>query len=97
MFALRLMISEMSEDSSRSEESIENHELGDAYCLFRRGTKLFNEILNSKEYGDYDKSRITQIVRGDNGVEFFIEENTKKRQISYFIMSESGKTFEKLR
>jgi len=70
---------------------ISNHELGDAYSVFKKNeTKLFSKIM-SEDYPGVNLEEINSLVRGNNGAMFFVMES-----ISYFVMTDSGKTLERL-
>ena len=49
-----------------------------------------------KNYPEHDKSTLNGIICSDLGDVFFIEKNEENKIFQYFIMTESGKTFEKL-
>lgn len=70
---------------------ISNHELGDAYSVFRKDeTKLFSKIM-LEEFPDSNQEDITSLVKGQNGAMFFVTKSMR-----HFIMTDSGKTLERL-
>lgn len=96
MFALRIIIETRKDESKPFEQVIENHELGNSYAKLKKGvTSEFDQIMDDK-YPENDKSEINGLLCGENGTEFFICENKPNETFTYFVMSESGKTFERL-
>lgn len=95
MFILRIIEETRDNATLPFEQVIENFELGVAYSRIKNGTKEFSEIMNTK-YSEYSQDEVESIICGENEKEFFIEKNNTNRVYSYFIMSDSGKTFEKL-
>ena len=100
MFALRIIEEERVDDSSKFHEVIENFELGNSYSVITKGkTDEFDELIKDDfPNGEMDETAETvrAIVCGENGVHFWVQHDTPKYKYAYFIMTESGKTFEKL-
>ena len=95
MFALRIINKTRDNVNEPFKQQIETYELGLSYALIKKDTsKEFNEILTRSNVEDH--TIVRAIVSGDNGLEFFIEDNTPLIQKSYYIVSCNGSTFEKL-
>jgi hypothetical protein len=99
MFILRIIQEERENGNKPFEQVIENFEIGKSYSVIKKGSsKEFDAILET--YGGINKDEIAAILcvekRYDDNNVFFILETTANRQFSYFVMTESGKTFERL-
>jgi len=95
MYTLRIIEETREDEKSPFEQVIENFELGGSYSIIKKGSsREFDEQL--KDWPSEDKSQIESIVCGQSGVQFFIFIPTMKRNNTYFIMTDSGKTFERL-
>lgn len=96
MFILRIIQEDRQDASSPFEQVIDNFELGSSYAVLKKGhTAEFDKIMKS-EYPGASLDGIEGIVCGQNDVKFLIEKNTTLRERSYFIMTDSGETFEKI-
>ena len=96
MFTLRI-IEETREDKTKPFEQVtENFELGDAYTRIKKGNREFDKIVDEMFPESKDDMLIKSIICGENQKQFFIMENEENKVYHYFIMSDSGKTFEKL-
>lgn len=96
MFALRIIEEERENKNAPFQQVIENFELGSSYSKIKKGsTKEFDKLIKEK-FPDTDKNGIESLICAENGHTFFIEDNTENKVYSYFIMTESGKTFERL-
>lgn len=96
MYTLRIIEEFRKDKDSPFEQVVENFELGSSYAKLTKGlTSEFDEILSS-EFPNHDKDSIHALICGRNGDIYFIEENNENKAFYYFIMSDSGKTFEKL-
>ena len=96
MFVLRIVQEERENVNSPFQQVIENFELGIAYTKLEKGlTSEFNQIM-SEEYPEEKIDNVKAIVCGQNGFKFFIERNTELKQRHYFIMTESGQSFERI-
>lgn len=94
MFALRIIEETRENENSPFQQVITNYELGTAYSILKKGiTNEFNEEM-IKRFPETDQSKIKGLVCAENY--FFIEENSENKVFSYFIMTDSGKTFERL-
>lgn len=91
MYTLRIIEEERTNVNEPFEVVVKNFELGDAY------TKIYKESSSefSKYVGDEFES-VYCVVIARNGHEFYITNNTELRRFTYYIMSDSGNTFEKL-
>jgi hypothetical protein len=75
---------------------IENHYLGTSYARIRKNTtEEFNSIMK-EQYPDEDISDIDSLLCAENGKIFFIIKTKTPNKRNYFIMTDSGNTFEKL-
>lgn len=96
MFILRIIQEDRQDASSPFEQVIDNFELGSCYAVLKKGhTTEFDKIMKS-EYPEASLGGIEGIICGQNDLKFFVEKNTALRERSYFVMTESGKTFEKV-
>jgi sulfatase maturation enzyme AslB (radical SAM superfamily) len=95
MFTLRIIEEVRENESLPFEQVLENFELGIPYSKVKRGwTKEFEATI--KDWPHEDSSSVECIVCGENGTNFFICANNPLRHYQYFIMTDSGKTFERL-
>ena len=94
MFALRIIENSRKDEESSFEQVVENFGLGNSYALLKKGeTKEFDEEMAT--YHPEEKTGgIRALLCADNGLHFFIREETSTERQEYFIMTESGKTFE---
>jgi len=95
MYTLRIIEDTREEGDVRFDQVIENFELGTSYSVIKKGIKEFDNILNDM-YPNEDTENIRCLICAGNGDVFFIYKNNDNELYSYFIMTESGKTFEKL-
>lgn len=104
MFTLRI-IEEMRENENAPVERIENnHSLGKGYSKLKQGvTKEFDleiERLAPQLKENWPnlnvKTEVDSIIRGENGDSWFIMKEAPLANYSYFIMTETGATFERL-
>jgi len=96
MFALRIIEETRENENLPFEQVVENFVIGNSYSILRNGaTKEFDAIMES-EFPEAEITPIESLLCTENGSKFFIWYPTALRQYSYFIMTESGKTFERL-
>lgn len=96
MFTLRIIEETRESESVPFEQVIENFEIGSSYSILKKGaTKEFDEIMETEFLGA-DMMPIESLLCTEHGRKFFIWEQTPLRNYSYFIMTENGKTFERL-
>lgn len=96
MYTLRIIEETRENENEAFDQVIENFELGSSYSRLKNGvTKEFDQVMQ-KDYPDTDKNTIESLICGENRDVYFVEKNTENRVFSYFIMTESGKTFERL-
>jgi len=94
MFALRIIEETRDDINSPFQQVITNYALGTAYSILKKGiTNEFNEEMK-KRFPKTDIKEIKGLVCAENY--FFIEEDSENKIFSYFIMTDSGKTFERL-
>jgi len=74
---------------------VSNHHLVSAYSRSRKNVfKQFNAVM-AQDNPDSDIKFVESLITGQTGETFFVNE-TKTSGNHYFIMTESGKTFERL-
>lgn len=96
MFALRIIEETRENENHPFEQVVENYALGNYYSQLKKGsTKEFDELMK-KEYPEHDVETVRAIIIGENKLTMFVEENSENKQYSYFVMTENGKTFERL-
>jgi hypothetical protein len=96
MYTLRIIEETRENENAPFEQVIENFGLGNAYSILKKGvTKEFDEIMKSM-FPESEKTNVRALICAENDTVWFIENNEKNKTYSYFIMTESGKTFEKL-
>ena len=95
MYTLRL-IEEFKVDGKLPwQQSVSNFELGNGYTLF----KGFHPILLKARDGFEDvetKEKLLCLIHGENKREFNIWNSDEHTKRTYFIMTDSGQTFERL-
>ena len=105
MFTLRIIEETRENENAPFEQVIENHLLGKSYAKLKQGvTKEFEteiEYFKAQLKEDWPqhinvKTEVDMLICGDNGDKFFIMKETPLKRYDYFIMSENGKTFERL-
>lgn len=100
MYTLRIIEEKRASKDDPFESVVKNFELGNSYSILKNGsTRKFDELLASK-YPDSNKesnkAKIRAIICGQNEWEFFIFADSENEVFHYFVMTESGKTFERL-
>jgi predicted peroxiredoxin len=96
MFYLRIIEETRKDESSPFEQVITNYELGNSYSVLRKG--ITEEFEKNMDYyfKELKEDGISALLCGENGLKFFIMEETELKTFAYFIMTETGKTFEKI-
>ena len=95
MYTLRIIEETRENEKAPFEQVIENFELGGSYTQIHKGcSNEFDRITKENQGGDTDGIRA--VLCGENEKVFFIMKNSKNMVFSYFIMTDSGKTFERL-
>lgn len=94
MFTLRVIEETRESVNVPFDQVIENFFLGAAYSVVKNGTREFDRIMKA-EYPETDKERVVALVCGENE-RWFVEKNTDLRNFTYYIMTENGKTYERL-
>jgi hypothetical protein len=96
MYTLRIIEEKRDNDNVPFEQVIENHELGSSYTKIKKGvSKEFDTIMKDL-FPEESKLEVESLVCGENEKVFFILSRTILRNNAYFIMTDSGKTFERL-
>jgi len=95
MYTLRIIEESRENEKVPFEQVVENFELGCSYSKIQKGiSKEFDEL--TKLWTEEEKKNVKSIICGQNETLFFVYDNTINRNNAYFIMGDSGKTFEKL-
>lgn len=95
MFTLRIIEEKRENENVPFEQVIENFEIGSSYSVVRKGfSREFDELM--KKWSDMKNENVIAILSAENGMEFHIIKNDKLSNYQYFIMTENGKTFERL-
>jgi len=95
MYTLRIIEETREDEKSPFEQVIENFELGSSYSIIRKGfSHEFDEIM--KEWSGVLSENVIAILKAENGKEFHIIKNNELRNYAYFVMTDSGKTLERL-
>jgi len=95
MYTLRIIEETRESVDQPFDQVIENFELGSSYSRVNNGTREFSRIMDSN-YPESNREGIESIICGENEKTFFVMKNEDHRVYSYFVMTESGKTFERL-
>lgn len=74
---------------------VSNHYLGNAYSRIRKNVCKSFKFTMDKDYPDTKTDNIDSLIVGATGETFFIYEQ-KATDNYYFIMTDSGQTFERL-
>lgn len=99
MFVLRIIEETRENEKAPFEQVITNYEIGKSYSVIRKGiSKEFDAIIES--FPGSVKEEISAVLcvdkkYDDNNV-FFVMAPTETKKCAYFIMTDSGKTFERL-
>ncbi len=97
MYTLRVVKQERENSESNFNQTTENFELGDAYIKLEKGlSEKFDMYVNKEVIGEEKYNSISAIVIGTSNHIYTIVESTDDAIYTYYIMTESGKTFEKL-
>jgi len=95
MYTLRIIEETRENENTPFEQVIRNVEIGSSYTrIKRRCSSLFDGLLN--DYPEYAKGLVREFIIFGNGEVYPISESDSNHNWSYFIMTDSGKTFEKL-
>lgn len=90
MYTLRIIEETCVNETNPFQQIISNHELGNAYSVFGKETDRYKD-----EVPDDMKPKVKMLIVGvvDS---FWVLLNSENETFSYFIMTDSGKTFERL-
>ncbi len=95
MYTLRVIIEERSDEKKPFEQVIDNYALGNSYRIAKRGiSKEFEEGI--KEFPAESANDVKAVLFSEKEQTWFIMESGENIKYSYFIMTENGKTFERL-
>lgn len=95
MYTLRVIIEERSDEKKPFEQVIDNYALGNSYRVAKNGnSKQFEEGL--KEFPEENVKDVKAVLFSEKEQTWFIMNSSENIKYSYFIMTENGKTFERL-
>lgn len=95
MYTLRIIEETRADEKLPFDQVIINCELGDTYTKFCKGNSpLFAVFLN--DYPEECKKQIRDFIQDEKGKLHPIFSNDLNHTWNYFIMTDSGKTFERL-
>lgn len=95
MYTLRIIEETRENEKVPFDQVIENFEVGESYSIIKKGfSKEYDKEM--AEWTDSTAESVTAILKCENGKTFHIVKNNEFRNYTYYIMTESGKTFEKL-
>ena len=92
MYTLRIIEEVRKNENTPFSQVIRNFNLGDSYSTYTKGSEKFNEIVSNLP----KDNEIRKIVIDSKQLEYTIFSCSKNTKFSYFIMTENGKTFERL-
>lgn len=96
MYTLRIIEETRKTVDEPFQQVVENFYVGSSYSILRKGlTKEFNEIF-TREFPEKSPENIDALLICDSGRIFFIEHMTDLMNYTYYIMTDNGKTFERL-
>jgi len=101
MYTLRIIEETREDVKDPFDQVIENFDLGTSYSIIRKGaTREFDAILKN-QFPEVDTEGITALVCGHSLDEsrntmFVYSKDNDYRKFTYYIMTDGGKTFEKL-
>lgn len=95
MYTLRVIIESRSNDKSPFEQVIDNYSLGNSYRIAKKGaSKQFAEGI--KNYPKEEVSDVLAVLFSEKQETWFIHKGDLNTKYYYFVMTENGKTFERL-
>ena len=96
MYTFRIIEEKRENTKMPFSQIIENHELGDSYSVLEKGVTPEFDIFMDAKFNGIDKSKVRKLVLGSNERMFFILENEENYVNTYYVMTDGGKTLEKL-
>ena len=96
MYTLRIIKESRENVNLPFQQVIENHELGDSYSKIKKGSSKEFEEITKGLFPNEDVSEVESVICGKNEKTFFVMKTTETRNNAYFIMGDSGRTFEKI-
>lgn len=95
MYTLRIIEETRENEKSPFEQVIRNIEIGDSYTKVKREcSTVFSKLID--DYPEYAKGSVREFILFGNGEVYPISESDSNHNWSYFIMTDNGKTFERL-
>jgi len=95
MYTLRIIEEIRDRETKVFDQIISNHALGSCYTFVKKGTKFFDECLKNK-YPETDKTTVSGLVLTETGNVWFLKVPEVNRRNTYYVMTDTGKTFERL-
>ena len=74
---------------------MQDSELGNAYSRIPNDDPEFDEIWET-EFPELSKEGVLELLLGENGTIFWIKEKDELKKYTYYIISDSGKTYTRL-
>lgn len=96
MFTLRIIEETRKSKNAPFEQVIENFALGNSYTELKKGSTSEFDDLMKMNHPETSPDGISVLLVSEMGREFFIEDETELKRYDYFIMTDGGKTFERL-
>ena len=96
MYTLRIIEEKRTSDTVPFNQVISNFELGKSYSILEKDKtpEFYSEI--EHHFPEANTEGIRALLCGENGYKFFILKDSVLERNDYFIMTEGGKTFERL-
>jgi len=95
-FYLRVIEEERENENTPFNQVIENFALGKSYAVLRNGITIEFDAVMDSDFPDTEKTTVKALICGGNKDVYFVEANNENKKFSYFIMTETGKTFDRL-
>ena len=96
MYTLRIVEKSRENETQSFDEVVQNCELGNSYSLIRNNTREFNKFFEQQLPGGANAEMVEKLLFSELGTTWFIEYDTEDTKFEYYIMTDSGKTFERL-
>jgi len=95
MYSLRIIEETRKDEKSPFGSIPTTYNIGEFYSVLKKGsTGKFEEKF--KEYPEWDIKSVRGIVIGSNKMELFLMEDLPNEKTTYYIMTDSGSTLERL-
>ena len=97
MYTLRIIEEFKTSEKSPWQQSITNIELGNSYTLCKGAPTITPIKLDQKSDAVVSVENISSVIKGENGKEINILESSKNTNRLYFVLTECGTTFERIK